>query len=126
SWRFLHQKNYPGLNICFDQEGRNSLIELIKLMLSSQWPSKKNLDLISPLELDQNWVTDAGQFNTYGRLVLICQRKTTNHFRIVGNNGSVELHFDDVKLREFNQHLIDGAFDTGMMTTDRSDSINFW
>lgn len=125
-WRFLRQKNYRGLNICFDQEGRNSLIQLIKLMLSSQWPSNKFLDLVTPLELAQNWITSVGQFNTYGRLVLMCHRKTTDHFHIVENDRSVELHFDDVKLNDFNQRLIDEAFDTGMMTSDRSDSINFW
>ena len=56
----------------------------------------------------------------------MCHRKTTDHFHIVENDRSVELHFDDVKLNDFNQRLIDEAFDTGMMTSDRSDSINFW
>lgn len=125
-WRFPESKNYQGLNICFSTEGRHSLIELVDLIFDSTWASKKVINSVSPLELEQSWTTTVGKTKIYNRISIIKTIESTNTFEIVEKGDSVELYFDESKLSEFKQKLIDNAFDRGMETSDLSDRLYFW
>jgi hypothetical protein len=114
------------VNISLDQVGRKSLIELIELMLSSPWSSKKTIHLTSPLDLGQDWITDVGPFRHFDKLVLVRSAGTSGQFQIFEDRTLVELHFTDEKLHEFKQHLINGTFDQGMRTSNLSDHLVFW
>ena len=47
-WTYLENtKNFPGWHICVDQNGGDSLLDLLEKMLSAVWPSTKEI-LISP------------------------------------------------------------------------------
>ena len=53
-------KNYPGWHIACTPYSRVELINLFDKMLASDWPSKKDIILDNPLNLDRNWLEDGG------------------------------------------------------------------
>lgn len=48
-WKYLeNSRNYPGWNITTDKIGGESLLELIDLMITCKWSSKKTFQTIEP------------------------------------------------------------------------------
>lgn len=48
-WRFReHTRNYPGWHLSADDDGVNSMIDLLDKMLTAQWGSEKLLKMMPP------------------------------------------------------------------------------
>lgn len=125
-WRFPNSKNFKGLNITFDDTARNSLIELIQLMLDSQWTSKKSISSKAPMDLDQKWIIKVGKTKLYNKLSIIVSSQNANSFDIQENGDTAILNFDKTGLNEFKNKLINNSFDEGLETSNKLDCIYFW
>ena len=128
-WKFMeNSKNYPGWNISFDKIGRQSLIELLEMMNNSQWPSKKELKLSSPFELNQDWIKTNGTFQLAESVIISNKKTPIDLWELKDNNSNLIISIGNDKLFELKSKIVEQIFDEciyGNKDVD-SDILYFW
>ena len=124
-WQFPGSKNYSGWNITLDENGRKSLLDLLKLMSKNQWPSRKLIDLSDPLLMGQDWIKSVGNRVVYNK-VLISFRPEENLFLFDDNDSNPKILLGPTKLKELEGMLMKNAFDEGIISSDEVNTLFFW
>lgn len=128
-WQFLeNSRNYPGWNICFDESGRISLVALFEKMEESNWPSKKEIKLHDPLELDQNWIKSIGNYSIVESIIISNRKEPLDLWKLNANNSELTISIGSDKLNELRSAIDNRFFDRALSGDQENDSdlLYFW
>lgn len=128
-WKFIeNSKNYPGWNICFDDHVRNSIITLLEKMNNSEWPSKKEIKLTNPLELNQDWIKNNGSFSVAHSLIISNRKEPSDLWEMSGNDSELTITFGSSKLNELKEGISKQLFDEAISGNQDSETniLYFW
>jgi hypothetical protein len=125
-WKFIeNSKNYPGWNICFDDAGRASLLELLEKINKSEWPSKKQFKLCHPLDLNQGWIENVGEYQV-AEDVILSHRKSSLEWALKSDKSKLKITFGIHKLKELKEGFEKEIFDEAVPGENDSDILYFW
>lgn len=125
-WKFPGNTNYWGWHIAMDKNGAKSLLELLTLMSSSKWPSRKLIDLENPLKLDQEWINTVDKTLIYKKVLLVYRPDEEELFYLDENGTNPRIYLGPSSCQEFVRHINKGSFDKAMPTPDGTNALNFW
>ena len=128
-WKFIdNSKNYPGWNICFDSAGRSAVITLLEKMDNSEWPSKKSIRTMTPLELNQNWIKKVGDFTATQSIVISNRKEPSDLWTLDESNSELTISIGSNTLNELKVSLKKEIFDEAMAgnNEDAPNLLYFW
>lgn len=104
-------RNYPGWNFTVDSKGSESLCELLNLMISCEWSTKKKISLELPTKMQINVTNNQNGIATWkSKPNLILNYNTCeseNYWLINEFDNEIEIQFGKEKLTEL-QNAING------------------
>lgn len=128
-WKFIeNSKNYPGWNICTDDKGRNSLISLFEKMGKSEYPSKKEIKLNTPIELNQSWIKTNGTYKVANTVVFSNNKFSPDLWELQVDDSRLIINLGHNKLVELKTHLVNQAFDESISCglNNYDNLLSFW
>ena len=125
-WKFTeNSKNYSGWNICFDKTGKSSLLGLLQKMNDSEWPSKKQINLCHPLDLNQGWIENVGEYQV-AEEVILSHRKSPHKWHLKSADNKLKITFGMHKLDELREGIEKEIFDEAIAGEEDPNTLNFW
>jgi hypothetical protein len=131
-WKYLeNERNYPGWNISFDKSVAEKLLELINLMDSCEWSSKKIIKVKTPsqtqLKIANNRNGEA-KWKTKFSLVLNFKKDEPTLWKMIEEENQIEIRFGQKRLIELRNAVvkkIDNLNDFAIYLDDEN-CLYFW
>lgn len=102
----VNYRNYPGWHLIADEGGRKFLADLLDLMASSEWSSRKVIEVTDPTRFGRrvpNWDSER-QWIVPARMELIF-RKEGADWLIEGSQGAVHIQFSTTAMTKFQKAI---------------------
>jgi len=128
-WKFIENtRNYPGWNICFDDSGRASLIGLLEKMKESDWPSKKEIQMGDPFEMNQDWIRNVGIYRFAGSIIISNKKEPLDLWKMNENNSKLTISVGNDKIDILKSAIKNQFFDRALSGVQENDSdvLYFW
>jgi hypothetical protein len=133
-WKYKdNQRNYPGWNLTVDKVASPNLVDLLDLMDSCEWSTKKTLTTEEPtqaqLNVPNNQRGQAG-WKSAQQLTLNSRKLESDDFwAVIENNGDVEIQFGKGKLKKLRTAIAEiplGKGDFAISDTKEENILYFW
>lgn len=128
-----NNRNYPGWNFTVDSKGSESLCELLNLMISCEWSTKKKISLELPTKMQLNVPNNqngTAKWKSISNLILnyhTCESE--NYWLINEFDNEIEIQFGKEKLTEL-QNAINGISrgigDFAISDLNEENILYFW
>ena len=110
TWTYKdNQRNYPGWNFTVDLKASEDLSELLNLMNTCEWSSKKTLRTELPTDFQLKVTNNQGgtaKWKTKSNLTLNYKKsESENHWLINEINNGIEIQFGKRKLNELQEAI---------------------
>ena len=133
-WKYReNQRNYPGWNFTMDKNASFSMVELLNLMDSCEWSSKKLILLSKPtqMQLDvPNNMKGKAKFKGYEELILNFRKtEDENYWVITELKDCIEIKFGKNRLSELKNAIMGiplGKGDFGISDENEDNILNIW
>ncbi|WP_321309046.1 hypothetical protein [Marinifilum fragile] len=134
TWKYTERYGkFEAWNFTLDQDGANSLSDLLDLMKESQYPSKKKIATTYPNrnQLDvPNYLNGKAKWESKPNIVFSFKKyEDENYWEIKENTSSIELRFGFAKLRELKKAIQDipkGKGDYGIYDASENNLLMIW
>jgi hypothetical protein len=128
-WKYkANTRNYPGWNFTADDLGCRSFVELLTLMRSSLYGSKKSIQLAEPTNAQTRAAVDLMFFPAQSLLV-VYKKGRAGMWKMEKINGALELSFDDdtaEKLQRAVERVRNGEGDFAISDSSEENILYFW
>jgi hypothetical protein len=133
-WKYKENKrNFPGWNLTVNNEGSKSLLNLLELLESSQYPSRKRVMLSEPTSKQLGVPNNRGGNARYkpARVLELRFKKFNNEeiWRMAEQESVVILEFGTNKMRELKSAIAgvpEGKGDFGICDAEDENVLFFW
>lgn len=133
-WKYKDdQRNYPGWNLTVDKAASQNLVDLLDLMESCEWSTKKNLITEEPTQAQLNVPNNQhGQadWKSAQQLTLNSRKLESDDFwAVIEDNGDVEIQFGKGKLKQLRTAIAEvplGKGDFAISDTIEENILYFW
>ncbi len=134
AWTYKdNQRNYPGWNFTLDKNACKSLTELLDLMNTCEWSSKKSFGLEIPNELQislPNNQNGNAAWKTVSKLTFNHRKnESENHWLIKKSENGIEIQFGINKLTELQnaiKGIPKGEGDFAISSENDENILYFW
>lgn len=128
-WKYHRLSNYPGWNITFNTLMGIELVNVLTLMQSSQWPSKKAVLTTIPTEQAETPIKNQ-VWQTKPQLVLSFKKfAAAGHWIILSSQDSIEIQFGSSKVKELIKSIekqLQGNNDFAISDSFENNILYFW
>lgn len=133
-WKYLeNSRNYPGWNFTVNKIGGENLLELIRLMRTCEWSSKKSIQITEPSQKQlkvPNNSNGKAKWKTF-KILTLNHRKDfeKEYWKIIENPEEVEIIFGEEKLIKFESFLsriLNNDGDFSISDNDEENILYFW
>ena len=128
-----NNRNYPGWNFTIDSKASENFLELLNLMNTSEWSTKKVITTELPTQTQLNGVNNQSgiaKWKSKPNLTLHCKTtESKNHWLIKELDNGIEIQFGKTKLVEFQNAIIEiqkGNGDFAISDKNEENILYFW
>ena len=128
-WKYVDdQSHYPGWNITGDNDGCDSLIELLEIMDKSDYPSRKSIKTV-PVTANQVKVANGGRYKATESLKLDYKRYGQIEWKTSETKDGLLIEFNKDKIKELKtsiQKIKKGNGDFAVSDSLDDNVLYFW
>ena len=133
-WKYLeNSRNYPGWNITTDKIGGESLLELIDLMKTCKWSSKKTFQTIEPNKNQLNVSNNRNgkaEWKSAQNLTLNLKKEIEPDFwEVIDKGNDIEILLGNnslLKLENSIKRILNNEGDFAISSNDDENILYFW
>lgn len=133
-WKYLeNSRNYPGWNITADKIGGENLLELIDLMKTCKWSSKKSIQTIEPSNNQLNVPHNRNgraEWKSARNLTLNLKKEIEPDFwEVIDNENDIEIILGKnslLKLENSIRRILNNDGDFTISDNDEENILYFW
>lgn len=133
-WKYLeNSKNYPGWNITVDKTGGDNLLELINLMKTCEWSSKKSIQIFKPnqeqLNVPNNKNGKAEWKSTQNLILNLKKEVEPDFWEVIDKGNDIEILLGNnslLKLENSIKRILNNEGDFAISSNDDENILYFW
>lgn len=129
-WQYVpYNRNYPGWNLTADQHACDSLIDLLGLMRSSAYPSRKTIQTVQPTEKVVSVANRSNGYNSKPRLSLKYNEDAPVTWKLDDSGDELLVTFNSeriIKLQAALQKVKLGEGDFAVADDQDENILYFW